>query len=183
MWIDAPTAVSDRDFVPLLRPKAGHHVVAFLLDRPLRLFTHFFCKRTWPCVAPKCPCCARKIGKRLDSYYPAATLRGNPAVIELTPVSEHALQRLMLEHTDSASGVIRLTRPTGRKNLPCEVAWRPIGPADPPCKLPPDPDFLVKTLCRMWKVDCPPGDYTSAEWIDELRENLVLALANLEGKT
>jgi hypothetical protein len=183
MWIDQHTTTETADFIPLLRPKPGKSVIAFLVGPPLRLFLHYWCKKSWPCVPPNCPLCARRASRRLYSYYPTVSPRGNPAVLELTPVSEAALLRQLQEHSDEPTGVVKVTRPSGRRNMPCEVQWRPLADTDPVPRPPSDPMFLVKTLCRMWKLECPDGDPTSADWIAELTLELSGKIAEQESNS
>jgi len=180
MWIDAPTIRTENDFIPLIRPKPGKSAVVVLNGPPLRLFCHYFRRRTWPCVGAGCPLCDRRASKRLYSYYPVLSLRGNPAVLELTPVSDQSLARQIAEYSDEPVGVVKVTRPTGRNNLPCEVSWREKRDTDPKPNGEIERTFLVRTLCRLWKLPCPDGDPGSADWVLELRQSLIFALDEME---
>lgn len=170
MWLKDPPPLDTRPKIDLIRPKPGTSVEAQLIGEPLRCFVHYIAGRSWPCTGHGCTLCKRKIGRRCYAYYPVASGQNTVAILELTAQAESSLISQMAPFSDVPCGVIRVYRPSGKRNNPCSVKWtEPTNNKDRRCPQL-NQETLQKTLMKIWQLPEPDGKLEENEYLTLLNE-------------
>ena len=157
-----PEAHSTRSFT-VLRAKAGAPIVGVMAGQPVRCLTHYYRKRTLPCVMSsnqECPLCMKGHGKRYYAYYPIQSGRGTIAVVELTASSEATLTDYLKQKPPMSLPVLSVRREAGKKNNPVQVSvdFRHVTheELDAFGSKTVDKDLVKRTLCKLWSL--PPWE-------------------------
>ena len=174
MWLDKPPHVEEITQIPLLRAKANRPVRGKLAGAPLRCFIHYAAGRSWPCTGHGCVLCDKKIARRFYAYYPITGATGGIGILELTSLAEHQLIFQMEPYSHEPCGYIEVSRPPGKKNLPCSVKWmEPKTPQDRTrCTL--SEKELKNALFRIWKLPAINGQDDESIYIRQLNETIRL---------
>ena len=185
MWLDKPQKEIPMNTIPLLRPAPGKMIEANLTGRPLRCYVHYARQRSWPCTGKDCTLCKKGITKRFYAYYPVAGRGGNAGILELTGRAESQLIKLLGPFSNEPFGTIELSRPGGRRNLPCNVKWdtsqtykKSGGSSEKGYKTRAGDSLTAKemkdALMRIWKLPIWNGTLSEMEYLDKL--NIAIAL-------
>ncbi len=191
MWLNRPHEPEELALVPLLRARSNKPVSGELCGDPLRVFVHFAVGRSWPCTGFSCTLCKRQVAKRFYAYYPVRGSRGGTAIIELTGRAEGELLHQMNPHTDVPSGFIKVSRLSGKKNMPCKVEWKSIEEyKDTACVREDDnkntgggvlsESELKTALMRIWKLPTMNGEQEEREYLAKLNETIRLKTTKRE---
>lgn len=178
MWLDKPPLDEKLALTPLLRPKSGGQLCVELVGPPLRVFVHYAAGRSWPCTDFSCTLCKRQIAKRFYAYYPVRGGRGGLAILELTGLAENQLTKQMDPFSHEPCGMVTVSRPPGRKNLPCTVTWKePDGHRKSGCgEL--SESGLKKCLMRIWNLPGMNGEEDEKKYLAKLNE--IIRLKTME---
>ena len=159
-----PEATSVKSLT-ILRAKAGSPIVGMIAGLPVRCLTHYFRKKTVPCVMSshrECPLCTKGLSKRYYAYYPLQSGKGSLAVIELTASSEAALVDFLKNQPPMSLPVLTVKRQAGRKNNPLivNVDFKHCSHEEMAAfgSKTVDKDIVKRTLCRLWSMpEWSPG--------------------------
>ncbi|KKL60834.1 hypothetical protein LCGC14_2201340 [marine sediment metagenome] len=191
MWLDKPPQDDNPALTPLLRPKSGQQIVVELTGDPLRVFVHYAAGRSWPCTGFSCTLCKRQIAKRFYAYYPCRGNRGGLGIVELTALAEAQLTKQMEPFSDFPCGTIKVSRPAGKKNMPCKVEWFPpdkykqtAGSShennkQTGCRTPTEEE-LKESLMRIWNLPSMNGETEEREYLSKLNEIIRLKTSRRE---
>lgn len=178
MWLKSPDQSEAEPIIPLKRAKFNQPVGGELTGNPLRCFVHYAAGRSWPCTGHKCCLCKRGIGKRCYAYYPIMGKKGGVAILELTSLAEASLIKQMGPATDTPHGKVTVSRPPGRRNLPCDVQWTESENNKKSGGYPMDHSELAATLMRIWKLPSRNGQQEEKEYLETLNEAIRLRTTN-----
>ncbi len=170
MWLDQPPKAEKLALTPLMRAKANQPIDGYLNGEPLRCFVHFAAGRSWPCTGYQCVLCKKQITKRCYAYYPVCNSKGQAAIFELTAQAESQLLDQMSKISDVPCGHMSISRPPGRRNLPCTVKWVPSDPIKKSGNRDVDVKELQKSLMRIWKLPQMNGTSIESEYLAKLNE-------------
>lgn len=174
MWLNAPPKTETEPIIPLHRVRTGRSLKVDLTGDPLRCFVHFASNRSWPCTGHKCTLCERGVGRRCYAYYPCVDKFGAVAILELTSLTEASLIKQMGPAVDTPIGTVVVTRPRGRRNLPCTIEWSPEINIKKSARYPLDHSELERTLMRIWKLPLRNGQLEEREYLERLNEAIRL---------
>lgn len=178
MWLSSPEKTESQPIIPLVRAKFDHPVGGELTGDPLRCFIHYCTGRSWPCTGHNCCLCKRGIGRRCYAYYPIMSKSGNVGILELTAQAESSLIKQMGPDIDTPQGTVTVSRPPGRRNLPCTVKWTESEHTLKRGGYPMERDELEKTLMRIWKLPLRNGQLEEKEYLERLNEAIRLRTTN-----
>lgn len=151
-WRDAPPVSPKLPHLPLIRIGAAATVSgAVTVDAHVGIDTHFFHRRTLPCVGAGCPGCAEGRPKRWEGYIAIyTTAPSRHVIIALTPGLAADLLAFAADKSTLRGRFVSITRqgkrPNGRLTITCEDRLIP------PEKLPPPP-LLRAHLAHIWGLD------------------------------
>jgi len=178
MWLESPPPSDEKDMIPLLRAKTGSSVAATLTGHPLRCFVHFAAGHSWPCTNFHCVLCSKGISKRCYAYYPVSGREGGQAILELTAQVEASLIKQMSPVNQVPCGHVVLTRPAGRRNLPCSIKWRETDKLLQTGGQPLTQNKLEDALMRIWKLPRRNESMKEIEYLAQLNEAIRLRINN-----
>lgn len=165
----------------LIRVKAGQTLTTRIAGLPLRVHTHYFKSRTFPCIegmATSCPLCQLLGDPRYYAYWPVVGSTGAQGAVELTDNAEFELIRNLPDHDSPIGHLVTFHRPSGRRNNPIEVSIPYTGANDDrPSKqhVEPIPVCDVQaTLLRLWEL---PSRNAGESEID-YQNRLIVCCAN-----
>lgn len=148
--------------IPIKRaPTLGHEIWTILSEQLTGCSTHYYRRRTQPCVGAECPICAEGQPRRWYGWlvgYDVA--RREKVLVEVPPGVALALRAYRGQVGNLRGHVIRLSRRNKKENGPVrgEFAAGKFAPE----LLPPCPDIHV-LLARMWQI----RDFAGVEMLDE----------------
>lgn len=144
----------------IVRIKSGQTLNARLAGDPLRCFTHYADRRTYPCVRNHpdgCPLCAFVGNPRYYAYWPISGSTGLQAAVELTELAEWQLLQILERSANHFGHLVTFHRPSGRRNNPVQISTPAVLPKDDHARRqkikPLEISAIQETLFRLW--DCP----------------------------
>lgn len=148
----APPAAAKRPHLPLMRlPKSACWRVAITAWELLQVETHFFGRRTLPCVTEDCPGCAAQKPRRYEAYLSVWTASPSKHIIvALTPRAAAEILSTITPPNQLRGHMITLRRTGTRANGP--VTAEIDGEMIDANRLPPAPDLLAQML-DIWGLD------------------------------
>lgn len=138
--------------LPLKRlPARASLLLAITSPEPVGVWTHFWSRRTTPCLAQACPACAEGLPTRYECYVGAITSeKREHAIYALTPNAARALYDATPQDETSRGLVVTLSRAGTKANG--RLILTSNGQKLSSTKLPPAPD-LVAILLHIWGYD------------------------------
>lgn len=182
MFTDSMPEVHSTRSLTVLRAKAGTPIVGMIAGQPVRCLTHYYRKRTLPCVMSshrECPLCTKGLSKRYYAYYPIQSGRGTTAVIELTASSEAVLVDFLKQMPPMSIPVLTVKREPGKRNNPIQVSvdYRHCSHEELVSfgSKTVDKDLIKRTLCKLWNMPdwdagCDENEYseTAAAYLTDI---------------
>lgn len=137
--------------LPLARtPQSGCLVLTILSDHLLGCWTHYFRRRTQPCLGGECFICGTSSPRRWYGWLIGYDLsKGQKSIVEVPAAVALHLRSYREKHASLRGHRIKLFRKSSKPNGPVAVEMAP--PKIDVAMLPECPD-IVALLCKVWQI-------------------------------
>jgi len=161
MFLEQMPDVRSPRQVEIVRVKPGKPLRMILTGDTIRIMTHWYRGKTFPCLKAalgRCPLCQLGVNQRYYAYYAIRSLDGKPRMLELTSTAEARLVECFKVCPSGSVMYVLVSREHGKRNNPITVSaeYRDCSPEDVAHanRITLDRNLMKRSLTHLWNL--PP---------------------------
>lgn len=159
MFLEQMPDVTRPSQVEIVRVKPGKPLRMILTESSVRIMTHWYRGKTFPCLKEalkRCPLCQLGVNQRYYAYYAIRSLDGKPRMLELTSTAEAQLVDCYKVCPAGSIMYVLVSRERGKRNNPIMVSaeYRDCSPEEmaQANRITLDRNLMKRSLTHLWNL-------------------------------
>jgi hypothetical protein len=169
-WQDDPPPERMLPHMPLVRVKPGVMLSGAVTTTQIHgVPTHYYGRRTLPCLADDCPGCAKQMPSRWEGYIGLWSSRPSKhLIVALTPGAATGIIDTAKDPKNLRAVYVEICRTGRAANSRLVASCKEL--EIPSSHLPPIPDLRAHLL-HIWGLDLDPTKIDPAHWAETVRDS------------